>query len=104
LERPSATGIAAEFLRQWSETCARSTGRVFAGQMEKAEADELGGLVIESSGSSVLKDLGLATAMGVMITDKETQQPAAMVICGHAEPYRWEAERSLFLQAMAIRC
>jgi len=50
--------------------------------------------VIESSGSSVLKDLGLATAMGVMITDKETQQPAAMVICGHAEPLPLEAERS----------
>ncbi len=69
-------------------------------QMEKAEPDELGGLVVESGTGSVLKDLGLATAMGVVITDKETQQPAATVICGHAEPYRWKPNEVYFLQAI----
>jgi len=69
-------------------------------QMEKAEPDEMGGLVVESSQGSVLKELGLATAMGVMITDKETQQPAAMVICGHAEPHRWKPNEVYFLQAI----
>src|SRR5262249_49961670 len=69
-------------------------------QMEKAEPDELGGLVEESGSGSALKDLGLATALGVMITDKETQQPAAMVICGHAEPHKWRPNEVYLLQAI----
>ena len=67
-------------------------------QMEKAEPDELGGLVLESG--TVLKELGLATAMGVMITDKETQQPAAMIICGFAQPHKWKPNEVYFLQAI----
>ena len=51
--------------------------------MEKVEPDELGGL---SSGSrrdgSILQELGLDTALGVIITDKETQTPAGMLIVG----------------------
>ncbi|HJZ65672.1 MAG TPA: diguanylate cyclase, partial [Candidatus Acidoferrum sp.] len=69
-------------------------------QMEKAEPDELGGLVVESGSGSVLKDLGLATALGVMITDKETQQPAAMVICGFAEAHKWRPNEVYLLQAI----
>ena len=69
-------------------------------QMEKAEPDELGGLVVEASAGSVLKEMGLATAMGVMITDKETQQPAATIICGFAEPHKWRPNEVYFLQAI----
>jgi len=69
-------------------------------QMEKAEPDELGGLVVEPSSGSVLKEMGLATAMGVMITDKETQQPAATIICGFAEPHKWRPNEVYFLQAI----
>jgi len=92
--------LAAEFCDSGAKPAPGAQVVFLLAQMEKAEADELGGLVIESSGSSVLKDLGLATAMGVMITDKETQQPAAMVICGHAEPYRWKPNEVYFLQAI----
>jgi diguanylate cyclase (GGDEF)-like protein len=69
-------------------------------QMEKAEPDELGGLVVESGSGSMLKDLGLATALGVMVTDKETQQPAAMVICGFAEAHKWRPNEVYLLQAI----
>src|SRR5258708_30792513 len=47
-----------------------------------------------------MKELGVGTGMGVMITDKETQQPAAMVICGHAEPHKWRPNEVYFLQAI----
>jgi diguanylate cyclase (GGDEF)-like protein len=60
----------------------------------------LGGLVVDVNDSSVLKELGLATAMGVMITDKETQQPAAMVICGYTELHRWKPNEAYLLQAI----
>jgi diguanylate cyclase (GGDEF)-like protein len=69
-------------------------------QMEKAASDELGGLVVEASEGSILPELGLATAMGVMITDKETQAPAGMVIVGHQTDHRWKPNETYFLQAI----
>jgi len=68
--------------------------------MEKAEPDELGGLVVEATEGSILSDLGLATALGVMITDKETQTPAGMLIMGHAEDHKWKPNEAYFLQAI----
>ena len=69
-------------------------------QMEKAEPDELGGLVVEATEGSILAELGLSTALGVMITDKETQQPAGMLIVAHAEPHKWRPNEAYFLQAI----
>ena len=69
-------------------------------QVEKAEGDELGGLVVDSTPGSVLGDLGLRTALGVKITDRETQQPAGMLIVGQAEARRWKSNETYFLQAI----
>jgi diguanylate cyclase (GGDEF)-like protein len=70
------------------------------GQVEKAEGDELGGLVVENTPGSVLGDLALRTALGVKITDRETQQPAGMIIVGQAEPRKWKPNETYFLQAI----
>jgi len=69
-------------------------------QMEKAQADELGGLTLDAQGGSILKDLGLSTALGVIIADKETQSPAGMLIVGHAEARKWKPNEAYFLQAI----
>jgi diguanylate cyclase (GGDEF)-like protein len=68
--------------------------------MEKAQPDELGGLVVEATEGSILSELGLETALGVMITDKETQTPAGMLIVGHAQARQWRANEAYFLQAI----
>jgi len=68
--------------------------------MEKAEPDELGGLMVESSDGSVLAELGLESALGVIITDKETQVPAGMFIVGHARRHKWRPNEAYFLQAI----
>jgi diguanylate cyclase (GGDEF)-like protein len=68
--------------------------------MEKAEPDELGGLMVESSDGSILAELGLESALGVMITDKETQVPAGMLIVGHARRHKWRPNEAYFLQAI----
>jgi diguanylate cyclase (GGDEF)-like protein len=68
--------------------------------MEKAEPDELGGLIVESSAGSILRELGLETALGVIITDKETQATAGMLIVGHARPHKWRPNEAYFLQAI----
>jgi diguanylate cyclase (GGDEF)-like protein len=69
-------------------------------QVEKAENDELGGLVVEHTPGSVLGDLALRTALGVKMTDRETQQPAGMLIVGQAEPRKWKPNETYFLQAI----
>jgi diguanylate cyclase (GGDEF)-like protein len=69
-------------------------------QLEKAEPDELGGLVVGATEGSILSELGLATAMGVMIMDKETQAPAGMLIVAYAEPHKWKPNEAYFLQAI----
>jgi diguanylate cyclase (GGDEF)-like protein len=69
-------------------------------QIEKAQPDELGGLVVDSSEGSILTDLGVETALGVIITDKETQAPAGMLIVAQAQPHRWKPNEAYFLQAI----
>ena len=69
-------------------------------QVEKADGDELGGLVVENTPGSVLGELALRTALGVKITDRETQQPAGMIVVGQAEPRKWKPNETYFLQAI----
>src|SRR2546421_8159175 len=75
-----------------AEYCAHEVKRAPGAQVvlllahiERAEPDELGGLVVQASEGSILSDLGLDTALGVTIMDKETQMPAGMLIVGRAE-------------------
>ena len=69
-------------------------------QMEKAMPDELGGLVVNASDGSILSELGLATALGVTISDKETQAPAGMLIVAHSAAHSWKPNETYFLQAI----
>ena len=69
-------------------------------QVEKAVPDELGGLVVDGADEPSLKDLGLATALGVTITDKETQAPAGMLIVAYDKPHQWKPNQTYFLQAI----
>jgi len=69
-------------------------------QVEKAEGDEVGGLVVDHAPGSLLGDLALRTVLGVKITDRETLQPAGMLIVGHAEPRKWKPNETYFLQAI----
>src|ERR1700686_3502184 len=68
--------------------------------MEKAAPDELGGLMVESTDGSILAELGLESALGVIITDKETQAPAGMLIVGHVRQHKWRPNEAYFLQAI----
>jgi len=68
--------------------------------MEKAEPDELGGLMVESEDGAILAELGLESALGVIITDKETQVPAGMLIVGHGRQHKWRPNEAYFLQAI----
>jgi diguanylate cyclase (GGDEF)-like protein len=92
--------MAAEFCAPGVKPAPGAQVVLLLAHIEKAEADELGGLVVNATEGSILSDLGLATALGVMITDKETQMPAGMLIIGHAEPHKWRPNEAYFLQAI----
>ncbi|GAC1702331.1 MAG: hypothetical protein NVS9B4_07480 [Candidatus Acidiferrum sp.] len=90
-----------------AEFCASSVKPVPGAQvvlllahMEKISPDELGGLMVTATPNSILKELGLSSALGVVITDKETQMPAGMLIVGRAEEQRWKPNETYLLQAI----
>jgi len=69
-------------------------------QVEKTSPDDMGGLVLDDTTGPALRDLGLRTALGVRITDRETQQSAGMLIVGQSEPRKWKPNETYFLQAI----
>jgi diguanylate cyclase (GGDEF)-like protein len=92
--------MAAEFCASGVKPAPGAQVVLLLAHVEKAEPDELGGLVVHATEGSILRDLGLTTALGVMITDKETQMPAGMLIVGHAEDHKWKPNEAYFLQAI----
>ncbi|HUC53074.1 MAG TPA: diguanylate cyclase [Candidatus Cybelea sp.] len=92
--------IAAEFCAPGVKPAPGAQVVLLLAHIEKAEPDELGGLVVNATEGSILSDLGLQTALGVMITDKETQMPAGMLIIGHADERKWKPNEAYFLQAI----
>ncbi|HEV3374430.1 MAG TPA: diguanylate cyclase [Candidatus Acidoferrum sp.] len=92
--------LSAEFCAQGVRPAPAAQVVFLLAQMEKAAPDELGGLVVEAGEGSILAELGLATALGVVITDKETQIPNGMLIVGHSDAHKWKPNEAYFLQAI----
>jgi diguanylate cyclase (GGDEF)-like protein len=92
--------LAAEYCAQGLRSAPGAQVVFLLAHMEKAQPDELGGLMVDATEGSILSELGLATALGVIITDKETQIPAGMLIVAHAEPHKWKPNEAYFLQAI----
>jgi diguanylate cyclase (GGDEF)-like protein len=70
------------------------------GQVETATPDSLGGLPLDATAAPVLREMGMETALGVQLTDPETQSPAGMLIVGFAEPHAWKPNETYFLQSI----
>jgi diguanylate cyclase (GGDEF)-like protein len=92
--------MAAEFCAHGVKPAPGAQIVLLLAQMEKAEPDELGGLKVDVGEGSILQEMGLETALAVMITDKETQMPAGMLIVGHGEEHKWKPNEVYFLQAI----
>jgi diguanylate cyclase (GGDEF)-like protein len=70
------------------------------GQIEHAVPDALGGFPVDAAAAPALKEMGLETALGVQLTDPETQTPAGMLIAGFAAPHAWKPNETYFLQSI----
>jgi diguanylate cyclase (GGDEF)-like protein len=92
--------MAAEFCAGGMKATPGSQLVLLLAQLEKVQPDELGGLTLRASEGSILKEMGITTALGVIISDKETQSPAGMLIVGHTEAHKWKPNEAYFLQAI----
>jgi len=70
------------------------------GELERAAPDALGGLPLDAAAAPALRELGLRTALGVILTDRETQKQAGLVIAGYAAAHTWRPNETYFLQAV----
>jgi diguanylate cyclase (GGDEF)-like protein len=69
-------------------------------QLEHASPDKLGGLPIDVAAAPLLRELGLETALAVVLTDPEIRAQAGMVIAGHATAHVWRPHETYFMQAV----
>jgi diguanylate cyclase (GGDEF)-like protein len=87
----SAPGVTPASARQISS---------IAGLISKATPDSLGGIDLRGSAVPALRELGLESALGVVLTDKETQAPSGALLVGDAGARSWKPNESFFLQAV----
>ncbi|HTZ76138.1 MAG TPA: diguanylate cyclase [Candidatus Aquilonibacter sp.] len=65
-----------------------------------APADSLGGVELHGANAPALRELGMESALGVVLTDKETQAVAGTLIIGDPSARKWKPNESFFLQAV----
>jgi diguanylate cyclase (GGDEF)-like protein len=88
----SAPGVAAATAQRIS---------LIASAVSTSTPDALGGVELRASAVAVLGELGAESALGVILTDKDTQSPAGALIAAHAKARAWKPNESFFLQAVA---
>ncbi len=69
-------------------------------QIERSAPDSLGGLPLEAAAAPILKEMGLETVLGILLTDPETQSTAGMMIVGFSDPHTWKQNETYFLQSI----
>ena len=92
--------MAAEFCAAGIKPTPAAQVVLLLNHMEKTPPDEVGCIIADANEAPVLKELGLATALGVVLTDKETQVRAGMVVVAHVDAYKWKPNEAYFLQAI----
>jgi diguanylate cyclase (GGDEF)-like protein len=71
-----------------------------AGLISKASPDALGGIELQASSTPELRELGLESALGAVLIDKETQAPSGALLVGDTGTRKWKPNESFFLQAV----
>jgi diguanylate cyclase (GGDEF)-like protein len=70
------------------------------GMVTQVTPDSMGGVELQAASLPTLRELGLESALGVMLTDKETQAPSGALLIGDAHGRKWKPNESYFLQAV----
>jgi diguanylate cyclase (GGDEF)-like protein len=92
--------MAAEFCGPGVEAASGSQVVHLIAQIERASPDPMGGLPLAGAVTPLLGELGLASVLGVVLSDKETQTGAGMLLVGFAAPHSWRPHETYFLQSV----
>jgi len=102
-----AVGDAGDAGRLTAEYCApelAATGGAaissIVGMVAAAHPDSLGGIDLQAAFAPGLRELGLESGLGVILTDKETQAPSGALLVGDTVARKWKPNESFFLQAV----
>jgi diguanylate cyclase (GGDEF)-like protein len=68
--------------------------------LEHATPDALGGIDLQAATVPALRKIGLESAMGILLTDKETQAPAGALLVGDTGARSWQPNVSFFMHAV----
>jgi diguanylate cyclase (GGDEF)-like protein len=69
------------------------------GIISQAPPNALGAMELNAATEPALRELGVESGLGVLLTDKETQSPAGVLVVGDASSRKWKPNESFFLQA-----
>ena len=70
------------------------------GLLAQAAPDAMGAIALDAATVPALQDLGLESALGVVLTDKDSQLSTGALLVGDALARRWRPNDSFFLQAV----
>ncbi len=70
------------------------------GPLAHAKPDDMGAFEMDAGAVPVLRELGLERALGVQLTDRETQAVSGFLIVGSSAGRQWKPNESYFLQAV----
>ncbi|HWW50494.1 MAG TPA: tetratricopeptide repeat protein [Verrucomicrobiae bacterium] len=92
--------LTAEYFGPGATAAGTAAMASIVGMISKASPDAHGGIELRASSAPGLRELSLESALGVMLTDKETQAPSGALLVGDASPRSWMANESFFLQTV----
>ena len=68
--------------------------------VSKASPDDLGGIQLTASSAPVLGQLGMESALAVVLQDKEAGAQAGILLVANKSARKWKSNESFFLQAV----
>ncbi|HYL47140.1 MAG TPA: tetratricopeptide repeat protein [Candidatus Limnocylindrales bacterium] len=71
-----------------------------SGLLSNATPDSLGGIELQGADTPALREIALESALGVLLTDKETQASSGALLVGDTSARKWKPNESFFLQAV----
>lgn len=99
-----AAGDAAPLTAEYSAPGVRAAGGAhlpaIASLVAKASPDDLGGIQLTASGAPVLGQLGVESALAVVLQDKETGAQSGILLVADKSARKWKSNESFFLQAV----
>jgi len=95
-----ATQLVAEYFAPGAVAAGPARIASLSGTVSRASPGALGAIGLTPSSTPGLSDLGLESALAVVLTDKETQASAGVLLVGDAGPRTWKPNESFFLQAV----